>query len=59
MGGQLVWDVEPDTVEELSSKLESAIAKGHFIPAELATVKGSRDEWLRLYAEVIPAVTIA
>ena len=51
---QLYWDLELDTIDQLRSRLDGAIEKGQFIPAELIATKGRRGEWLRLYAEVTP-----
>jgi hypothetical protein len=50
---QLAWELEPETAQELSEKLAIAATKGYFVPAELCTLKGPRDEWVHLYGEVV------
>jgi hypothetical protein len=51
------WTFEPETVEELVVRTQRALEHHYFVPAELAIVKGPRDQWLRLYAEIDPAAT--
>jgi hypothetical protein len=51
-GEGLTWVLEPDSIDEIVDKVMAARRTGYFMVAELATVKGPHDEWLRLYAEL-------
>ena len=50
---RIAWELEPETAQELSEKLAIAVTTGYFVPAELCTLKGPRDQWLHLYWEVV------
>jgi len=53
-GLTLEWTLESETIDELTPRVGKAIEIGHFIPAELAVVEGPGNQWLRLYAELVP-----